>query len=170
MPNSDYPREFKIQGLTLNIFEQSYISTMLWSSTDDEGSPLDREFGIIDLTPCAIQLVKFDCERFQTENSELLNIARDLLEIDDAQIAHDFCLTRNHHGAGFWDGDYSFPIPNHLKYVTRNGLRLRRDNWLGEALTLITQLEYRELNPSVTTQGDRDWDDSRDSPQVRLEG
>jgi hypothetical protein len=25
---------------------------------------------------------------------------------DDEHIAHDFWLTRNHHGAGFWDGDY----------------------------------------------------------------
>ena len=25
---------------------------------------------------------------------------------DKAQIGHDFWLTRNGHGAGFWDGDY----------------------------------------------------------------
>lgn len=32
----------------------------------------------------------------------------------DFNVAHDFWLTRNHHGAGFWDGDYPEPIATQL--------------------------------------------------------
>ena len=30
------------------------------------------------------------------------------------QLAHDWILTRNHHGAGFWDGDWIEPVASHL--------------------------------------------------------
>ena len=30
------------------------------------------------------------------------------------QLAHDWILTRNGHGAGFWDGDWIEPIGDHL--------------------------------------------------------
>jgi hypothetical protein len=41
-----------------------------------------------------------DCEAFQRDNAE------DLEGEDMARAGHDFYLTRNRHGAGFWDGDY----------------------------------------------------------------
>jgi len=28
---------------------------------------------------------------------------RDVRDLDPGQVGHDFCLTRNRHGAGFWD-------------------------------------------------------------------
>lgn len=37
-----------------------------------------------------------DCKRFQAENAE------DLAWEDDEQGGHDFWLTRNGHGCGFW--------------------------------------------------------------------
>lgn len=43
-----------------------------------------------------------DCERFQRENAEhiqLENLVYDSYE--DSQAGHDFWLTRNDHGAGF---------------------------------------------------------------------
>ena len=30
------------------------------------------------------------------------------------QLAHDWILTRNRHGAGFWDGDWVEPVASHL--------------------------------------------------------
>ena len=30
------------------------------------------------------------------------------------QLAHDYILTRNHHGAGFWDGDWAEPAASML--------------------------------------------------------
>jgi len=51
-----------------------------------------------------------DCAKFQADNAEILAgvdipAARDL----ENRAGHDFWLTRNHHGAGFWDGDYQEP-------------------------------------------------------------
>ena len=42
-----------------------------------------------------------DCNRFRELAGKLLNE-----NADDTMGAHDFWLTRNGHGAGFWDGDW----------------------------------------------------------------
>ncbi|SRR6266550_1146825 len=91
-------------------FLRSYIETALWSSTDDEGVPLDSaKYADAKLADETLEQMSKDCEQFQTEYAKL---ARDLDDSvlrsfpPDSQIPHDFWLTRNHHGAGFWDGDY----------------------------------------------------------------
>lgn len=78
-------------------FEQAYIECMLWSSTDFEDEPLDSNYDINDLTPEAVAKIKTDCNEFITKAGALLDA------IDDEQAGHDFWLTRNRHGAGFWD-------------------------------------------------------------------
>ena len=35
------------------------------------------------------------------------------------QLAHDWILTRNGHGAGFWDGDWIEPIASHLTNLAK---------------------------------------------------
>lgn len=87
----------------LDTFTKQYIETALWSSNDestpDGGLPMDRKYGIKDLaTETRLAMIE-DCARFQAENAE--DIASDL-----SQAGHDFWLTRNGHGAGFWDGDW----------------------------------------------------------------
>lgn len=54
-----------------------------------------------------------DCERFLSENAEAIERAIETGEVkcgpDFDKIergGHDFWLTRNSHGAGFWDGDW----------------------------------------------------------------
>jgi hypothetical protein len=91
----------------LDAFTQQYIKTALWSSTDDsddqEGSPLDENFSVEDFAPDALKRMISDCEKFQKahwgEISGRLGLA-----------GHDFWLTRNGHGAGFWDGDWPEPL------------------------------------------------------------
>lgn len=41
-----------------------------------------------------------DCYDFQATNKDPLG------DYAETSTGHDFWLTRNHHGAGFWDGDY----------------------------------------------------------------
>jgi hypothetical protein len=60
-------------------------------------TPLDRDFGISDLSEDAIKRCIEDCDDFRKL------CADDLSDIEDTQAAHDFWLTRNGHGAGFWD-------------------------------------------------------------------
>jgi len=85
-------------------FTRQYLATALWSSNDESdesgGDPLDRNFEIEDIDADTIVAAQADCARFRELAGDLLN------EGDDEQAAHDFWLTRNGHGAGFWDGDW----------------------------------------------------------------
>lgn len=88
---------------SLDDFTRQYLETALWSSTDpDSMEPLDDTFGIEDFTRDALVQAVEDCQEFQQAHSELWEADGN----DDSQAGHDFWLTRNGHGAGFWDGDY----------------------------------------------------------------
>jgi len=83
----------------------AYIQCALWSSTDDEGEPLDGLYEAWDLADEAERSMIEDCENFLdvVESSDI-----DWREGWSAeQMGHDFWLTRNGHGAGFWDRYYS---------------------------------------------------------------
>ena len=79
-------------------FTQQYIETALWSSMTTADVPLDENYSADDLSPEALESITKDCETFQQRAGEM---------IDDnvSGAGHDFWLTRNGHGAGFWDGD-----------------------------------------------------------------
>ena len=83
--------------LGLSTFQMAYIEAALWSSTDDDGNPLDSGFSVEDIDSETLQTMLDDCEAFQAENEDTLD------GYDEAQAGHDFWLTRNHHGAGFWE-------------------------------------------------------------------
>lgn len=88
----------------------SYLETALWSSTylgaeDDprEGKPLDDYYDPDDFLPAFLESSARELQSF------LDWISEDGIDVggnSDAGIAHDFWLTRNRHGCGFWDGDY----------------------------------------------------------------
>ncbi len=86
-----------------NSFFRAYVQCALWSSTDnaDEsgGEPLDRNYSASDLAPETIKQMEKDCNDFQIMNSALLDISG----LDDEQQGYDFWLSRNGHGAGFFD-------------------------------------------------------------------
>jgi len=85
----------------MNEFLYNYAVCALWSSNDNSdeygGDPLDRNYDIQDLSPEAQDKMKADCRAFQNKAGDLLN------GITEEQAGHDFWLTRNGHGAGFWD-------------------------------------------------------------------
>ncbi len=83
--------------------------------------PLDRNYSEDDISLEALAKIVADCERFEAENRETLEAAIATGEVKcgpdfDAwgHAAHDLCLTRNHHGAGFWDGDWPEPYAQRL--------------------------------------------------------
>lgn len=82
-------------------FLDGYITCALWSSTDwsddSGGEPLDANYDRSDLSEACLEEFKRDCADFQDANAD------DLADIDCEQAGHDFWLTRNGHGAGFWD-------------------------------------------------------------------
>ena len=84
-------------------FVAAYVECSTWSSTDDNGEPLDSlpavteaysQLDAFDETAKEQMLV--DCQAFIDANMG------DLQNLDPVQAGHDFWLTRNHHGAGFW--------------------------------------------------------------------
>ena len=68
-----------------------YLTCAEWADL-----PEDTEAGL-DFAPCAEELALADCMRFVGLNWEMIK------ECSPEQVGHDLWLTRNHHGAGFWD-------------------------------------------------------------------
>jgi len=96
----------------VDAFTRSYIETALWSSNDESddsgGEPMDRNYSADDLAPDTLASIIADCEAFQRDNAD------DLAPYKLETAGHDFWLTRNHHGAGYWDGDYAEPHATRL--------------------------------------------------------
>lgn len=93
----------------LDDFARAYMECALWSSTDNDGEPLDKRHGLADFSPACVASMLADCKRFQSENAADLSprfVIRCGPSGYSAYQGHDFWLTRNRHGAGYWDGDY----------------------------------------------------------------
>lgn len=89
---------------TFDAFTLGYLTAALWTTDDNPGSGEWQEhddWTIDDIAPDAIQDAIADCAAFQIDNGA------DLEHAGDAERnGIDFWLTRNHHGAGFWDRGY----------------------------------------------------------------
>lgn len=90
-PDDDEPDEFTY----------AYIEALLFfendESDDNGGEPLANNYYTEDLAPDSLAEIVAECKAFQRDNAALLD------GLDVSQCGHDFYLTRQHHGAGFWD-------------------------------------------------------------------
>ena len=82
-----------------NQIVSAYINAALWSSTDENDKPLDSIYSINDISPKTLKTMRMDCEEFTRKAWNLIVEA----DISPSTVGHDFWLTRNGHGAGFWD-------------------------------------------------------------------
>lgn len=82
----------------------AYLDAACWSSYDDE---CGQELYADRLTDEAVEKMREDWEDFCKANAEDI-------EVDLVQAAHDFWLTRNRHGAGFWDGHWPQDVADRL--------------------------------------------------------
>ena len=95
------------QFAALDSFTQGYIEAMFFTdaSDPDDGDLQNATFA--DLAPKTLTKIIADCAAFQAANAELLERAYALGEAqlcyNETRAGHDFWLTRNGHGAGFWD-------------------------------------------------------------------
>ena len=90
-------------------FLKQYLITALWSEIDSlTDEPLDKNFNIDDFSPESLEQAENDCKEFIKQAGSLLD------GLDLSTAGHDFWLTRNRHGAGFWDGDYKKSIGEQL--------------------------------------------------------
>ena len=89
----------------LETFVNAYIRTLLWSGsyvTETGDSFEDAGFTAADLSPDTVLAIRGDCGLFLA----LASLADELTDDELGRAGHDFCLTRNEEGAGFWDGDW----------------------------------------------------------------
>jgi hypothetical protein len=107
---------------------RAYIECALWSSTGPDDTPLDQCEA--ELSECAQAQMEKDCTRFM-DYCDTIGPNWHAGQTFE-QIGHDFWLTRNGHGAGFWDrglGDLGQVLTEASKtfgscdlYVGDNGL------------------------------------------------
>ncbi len=87
----------------------AYIATAL-TLADENPDAYNRDA----LAPEAIRHFRADIDQFIWVAGKSVP---DFETLDPDQVAHDFWLTRNRHGAGFWDGDYSEPAGSILTAI-----------------------------------------------------
>jgi len=87
----------------MDTFTRAYIEAALWVSNDETtpagGEPLGDNYSVEDIDPQTLLKMLADCQKFQSDHWN--KIANNL-----PLAGHDFWLTRNGHGSGFWDGDW----------------------------------------------------------------
>ncbi len=84
-------------------FLNAYLTCALWSSTDDYNEPFDQNHSIDNFSSQTLKQATKDCTDFLLQNPNSLNDTPDTYKV--SQAGHDFWLTRNGHGSGFWDRD-----------------------------------------------------------------
>lgn len=102
----------------LDTFTRAYLETALWTGNDESddsgGEPLDRNYGIDDFAPETVTQAVMDCADFRQMNKELLEQAG-----TEQQNGHDFSLSRNGHGCGFFDRGYASDVGDALQDAAR---------------------------------------------------
>ena len=121
----------EVNGVKLSDVTVQYLETILWAETVSLPVPeeelvngcmdvdldhplcgvsksdhLDDHFCINDFTVELLERAERDCVKFFDRAKAAGLIERAHRFADDTTIAYDFWLTRQGHGAGFWDGNY----------------------------------------------------------------
>ena len=93
---------------SLSPFLRAYLEAAEWSGIDSEQEEaFDLAAGPIRWTEESLGQAQADCLAF---------LGAHAADIGDreSQAGHDFWLTRNGHGAGFWDGDWPDEVGRRL--------------------------------------------------------
>ena len=108
--------DYSIEGNAMHDLQATvdgYVECALWSTRDygklDEqgNSPnLDESYDYGDLPPDLLAEIVRDCRDFVAANEADLTLYCDRLDYGPEQVGHDLWLTRERHGAGFWDRYY----------------------------------------------------------------
>jgi len=102
----------------VNPTAKALLHTLLWSSTDEFGKPLDDDFSPEDFSDEDVQKLYGEFQNFVSivEKSitdkigcswDCIDDFYDLQQPAENQTEHDYILTRNGHGCGFYDGDWA---------------------------------------------------------------
>lgn len=109
---------------SLPSFVQGYLTAAFWTESNEMydreewdseeaqddiregrvGGTIPKDAGYADITEETLADIKADCEAFQSYAADLLEKAYEG-DYSEEQAGHDYWLTRNGHGTGFWDRD-----------------------------------------------------------------
>lgn len=96
-----------VREANTKMFIDGYLTAALWSShgSDDPtgGEYLDENYDEDDIVPESKANHQLQCANFIAANWDLLVSAVNTPGYSWGSAGHDFWLTRNGHGAGFWD-------------------------------------------------------------------
>lgn len=92
-------------------FCDGFRECVLWQALDwngmeegeDNPEPMDDTYSDDDWTADAVRAMRDECLDFIEANLRDLQEAATQRGVSWDYLGHDFCLTRNGHGAGFWD-------------------------------------------------------------------
>lgn len=118
--------------MALQDFTVGYIICALWSSNDENDEPLDRNYSINDIHPDTLKLMEKDCKAFYDVWWYAFVYEGLMGTKNDEYAGHDFWLTRNRHGAGFWDRD---KLLNRDKLTKASKAFGEFDLWVGDHVT-----------------------------------
>lgn len=101
-PKATWARQAKVTDGDIDDMLQGYCECAVWSELDDDGAALDERFSDADIDPDSRAKMREDVAAFARAN------VADLIEYVErgrswSSAGHDFWLTRNGHGTGFWD-------------------------------------------------------------------
>ena len=101
--NQEWFREAVAEHLEAQITPifKAYVECALWSSLDNDDLPLDDRFCLEDIDGESQEEIVYDIYGFLCVLQEQNIPWRDEWTLEE--FGHDFWLTRNGHGTGFWD-------------------------------------------------------------------
>ena len=131
----------------IDTITKHYLIALLWTMPgDDECENPGDVIALCDLPPETIEQAKQDVTDFVNACGALFDQAMECYGDGygqhqaagsaEAAFGHDFALTRNGHGCGFWDRD-------------REGL----PKFLGDALTRVCRKKFHECNLYIGDDG-----------------
>lgn len=90
-------------------FFTAYVKAALFSSSDDNGEPMDKNYTPANIAPFTVGRMREDCHKFQRDNR------MGLVGTDEAKAGYYFWMTRNGAGVGFWESiEYSDEVGRRL--------------------------------------------------------
>lgn len=87
---------------SLSEFLRGYLECAEWCGLDEDQREAFELAARAHWTNAALIQARNECEEFQEDQADAL-AAYYAAGYDESQAGHDFYLTRNRHGAGFWD-------------------------------------------------------------------
>lgn len=107
-----------IDAAYVETFATAALHTALWadcmpeSEDDDAETGMDsgeaQQYDLSDMSEASHATFVEVCKDFCEAN------AADLSDIEPGRAGHDFWLTSQRHGAGYWDGDYPYELGQRL--------------------------------------------------------